>query len=91
MRCGVAVAFPFPEAVENRLKFVTAGDNDTDADSSQFKEQPKIVQIAVEERIFVIPLNFESDLVLEADLGNENIAVKELRVAVGSIVLVAHL
>ena len=63
---GCSEARSATEFIKNVLQVVTSGDDDAHGHSAKVKQQPKIVQVAVIERVFVVPLNFEGNPVLEA-------------------------
>lgn len=43
-----------------------AGNDDTEVNGSQFEEKAKVIEIAIENRIFAVPLDFKRDAVLDA-------------------------
>ena len=68
MRCGRAVFISHfrPQGLEDCLKMTCAGDNHANFDHSQIEQKPKIIQIAIIERVFVVPLDFQADASLKA-------------------------
>jgi len=48
------------------LKLGRASDDYADIDRSQIEKQSKVIEVPVEERILVVPLQFECDAPLEA-------------------------
>jgi hypothetical protein len=54
------------KSIEDFLQFVATGNDDADADDAQIEQKAKIVQIAIEKGILVIPFYFESDAIPEA-------------------------
>ena len=65
MRGGGTVRRAPAETVENVLQFVAAGNDDSDADDPEIEEQAKIVEVAVEKGVLVVPLDFQRDPILE--------------------------
>jgi hypothetical protein len=47
------------------LKFVRPRNDDADIERSQLEQQAEVIQVAIVEGILVIPLDFETDAVLE--------------------------
>lgn len=66
MRRRIAVGLTSPKFVKDVLQLISPGNHNAHADGSKIKQQTKIVQIAVVERVLVVPLNFQGDPVLEA-------------------------
>src|SRR6202023_3998009 len=68
MRCGRAVFISHfrPQELEDCLKITCAGDNHAHFDHSQIEQKPKVIQIAIIERVFVVPLDFQADASLKA-------------------------
>ena len=68
MRCGRAIFISHfrPKGSEDRLKIAGAGDDHAHFDHSQIEQKPKVIQIAIIERVFVVPLDFQADASLEA-------------------------
>lgn len=62
----IAVGSASLQLIEDHLQLVAAGDNHADGDYSQVKQQSEIVEIAVKERILVVPFDLKSDTILEA-------------------------
>ena len=66
MRSRCTEASGAPDVFEDLLKFVTTGNDDADTDGPKLKQQPKIIQIPVEKRVFVVPFDFKCHAILEA-------------------------
>jgi hypothetical protein len=64
--CPVLVRNFFSESLEDDLKGARASDDYAGVYDSQVEQQPEIIQIAVKERVLIVPLDFESDTSLEA-------------------------
>jgi len=56
---GIAIRLTFTQRVENFLKFGRACDDHADVDGPQFEQQSEIVQVSVEEGVFVVPLHLK--------------------------------
>ena len=56
---------PAPQLVEDFLQLVGPRDDDADADGVQVEEQPERGQVAVVERVFVVPLDLKANFTLE--------------------------
>ena len=52
--------------IKDLLQFIASRDNYSNPYRSQIKKQTKVIEIAVEEWILIVPFNFEGDFVLEA-------------------------
>ncbi len=48
------------------MKITCTGDNHANFDHSQIEQKPKVIQITIIKRVFVIPLDFQADASLEA-------------------------
>lgn len=66
MGCRVTKARAPAELVEDLLQFGTPRNDNACVDRAKIEQQTKIVQVAIEERILVVPLHFERDPVLVA-------------------------
>jgi hypothetical protein len=68
MGCGRAgfISHFRPKGFEDRLKITCAGDNHVNFYHSQIEQKPKVIQIAIIERVFVVPLDFQADASFEA-------------------------
>lgn len=64
--CRVTKARAPAELVEDLLQFGTPRNDNACVDRAKIEQQTKIVQVAIEERILVVPLHFERDPVLVA-------------------------
>ena len=65
MRRRVSVSLAFAEAVKDLLQFAQSRDDDANRQNAQFLEKPKVVQVAIIEFGFVVPLDLDADSVLE--------------------------
>src|SRR5579883_1822369 len=76
---GGAIARASSWIVEYGLQFGAARDDDTGIDRAQIEQQPKIVQVAVEEGVFVVPFHFQGHAVLVAfDVVHDNSRIESL-------------
>ena len=65
MRGGHSIGRSPAESVEHPLQLVTPGDDDPHTDHAEIKEQPEVVQVSVEEGVFVVPLHLHSHVIPE--------------------------
>lgn len=66
MSRGVSKTRPPTQSVENLLQFRAAGNDHAGVDRAQIEQQAKVVQVPIEERIFVVPFDFQCHTVLVA-------------------------
>jgi len=52
------------EKVEDFLELIATSNNDSHAYCSEVKKQPKVVEVTVKERVFVVPFNLQGDAIL---------------------------
>ena len=65
--CGRgSVTFAAIESIKNLLQFISAGNDDADADGSQVKQKAEIIQISIKERVLVVPFDFYRNSIFEA-------------------------
>ncbi len=62
----IAVGGSSSDLIEDLLKLIAAGKDDADAYRAQIEQQTEVVEVAIVERVFVVPLQLQSDPVLEA-------------------------
>jgi hypothetical protein len=53
------------KVIEEVLEVVTAGEDDTYLDDTQFEQEPEVIEVPIVERVLVVPLDFEPDPALE--------------------------
>ena len=54
------------QLVENRLQLGAAGDDDTGVDRAKIEQQSEVVEVAVVERVLVVPFDFQGHAILVA-------------------------
>ena len=62
----VTKAWPSAQLIENQLQFSASGDDDASIDCPQIKQEAEIVEVPIEERVFVVPFDFERHPILVA-------------------------
>src|SRR5829696_6311391 len=62
----ISIAWTAPKRVENLLKLAASGNDDADIDGTKLEEETKIVEVAVEKGILVVPLHLQRDPILVA-------------------------
>jgi hypothetical protein len=66
VRGRISVTWTAPERVEYLLKLAASGDDDADIDGPKLEEETKIVEVAVEKGILVVPLHLQRHPILVA-------------------------
>jgi len=61
MRGRVSVTGALPQFVKNLLEFCRSRDYHADIDRPKLEELPKVIQVAIEKRVFIVPLYFQCD------------------------------
>lgn len=62
---GRAIACPLAQTIEDFLQLGASGDYDPDLKRPQLEQKPKVTQVTIKERIFVIPFHLDANLVLK--------------------------
>jgi len=65
MGCTRAVGITFAQAIEDLLEFVAPRDDNAGTDRAQLEKNPKVIEVAVVERILVVPFDLKGDSVFE--------------------------
>lgn len=60
MSSGSPIRTTTLQPIKNILEFITASDDDPDTYGTQLKEQAKVIEIPIKERILIVPLYLES-------------------------------
>ena len=63
---AVAITGALAKLIEDRLKLACPGENHPNVYRSEIEQEPKIVKVAVKERVFVVPFQFKSNAPFEA-------------------------
>lgn len=56
MSSGSPIRTTTLQPIKNILEFITASDDDPDTYGTQLKEQAKVIEIPIKERILIVPL-----------------------------------
>src|SRR5215813_9207479 len=63
---AVLIRHFFPERFEYSLQVTGASDDHACVDDTQIEEETEVVQVAVKERVLVVPFDFQSNALFEA-------------------------
>src|SRR5579872_5161707 len=66
VRRGHAIRRTTAEFLEDVLQLVASRNDDPHAHDAKLEEEPKVIEIAIEERVLIVPFDFEGDAILEA-------------------------
>src|SRR5215831_3854296 len=86
--CAVLVRNFFPERSEYLLQVTRASNDHACFDNAQIEEETEVVQVAIKERVLIVPLNFQADAILETiDFVSRRVSFLQINAYLGSELL----